>query len=596
MLQVKLLDITYLNAMSLVSRNLQEIRHFGRFLGLSCISGRTFSTSNKIFNSQNIQIVESQTSFPTTNNHRVPKAIKRYTKRTKRDTVDKTSRENILILEINELLKKHDEYLTFDSIKNIDILIEAFLYSWNRPSFELSDVDIIYQTSEGDGLAIIPKSAYTTEIIGQNQIEDKYTVVKVPKTIVGDKVKIILLRHHEFYAEAELIKILNSRSTDSNRKDELVICDKFSTCSGCQFQMLHYEEQLKFKKTVIQRAYNFFFPRLFSKYNEDFGNIVESPMQYAYRTKLTPHYELSGGKRHVHDINIGFNHVNPTKQTVDVEYCPIASPAVNRALPFARANVKSKLLEAIENPDVSSKTRASRGATLLLRDSIRINHQTGEYERVCLDSHKNIITEKIDDFVFQFPASEFFQNNNSILTHVLDYIRFQIHKKPDSFKYIVDTYCGSGFFGISLSKDIPEDGKVFGIEVSRLSIEHAVHNAKLNGLSVPEKIQFIEGNANAIFTNKEFINSGIIGQDSMVIIDPSRKGSNKRFMEQLLEFRPKLIIYVSCNVFTQARDLAYFDGLQSEHNCRYKIQDIVGFDFFPQTKHVESIAILELEE
>lgn len=141
----------------------------------------------------------------------------------------------------------------------MDTLIEAFLYSWNRPNVELSDIGIIFQTSEGDGLAIVPKSAYTPEIIGQNQIEDKYTVVKVPKTIVGDKVAIKLLRHHELYAEAELIKVLNSGSTDSNRKDELVICDKFSTCSGCQFQMLHYEEQLKFKKAVIQRAYNFSF-------------------------------------------------------------------------------------------------------------------------------------------------------------------------------------------------------------------------------------------------------------------------------------------------------------------------------------------------
>lgn len=582
--------------MSLVSRKLHEVRRLGRVLGLRCISGRTFSTSNKIFNSQSMQIDECQISFPITDSHSLPKAIRRYTKRTKRGTVDKTSRDNILILEINELLKKHDGCLTFDSIRNMDTLIEAFLYSWNRPNAELCDIDIIFQTSEGDGLAIVPKSAYTSVIIGQNQIEDRYTIVKVPKSIVGDKVTIKLLRHHEFYAEAELIKVLNSRSTDSNRKDELVICDKFSTCSGCQLQMLHYEEQLKFKKIVIQRAYKFFFPKLFSNYNEDFGDIIDSPMQYAYRTKLTPHYELSGGKGPHNDINIGFNHVNPTKQTIDVDYCPIATPAVNRALPHARANVKSKLLEAIENPKSNSKARASRGATLLLRDSIRINHQTGEYERVCLDSHKNIITEKIDDFVFQFPASEFFQNNNSILPHVLDYIRFQIHKKPNSFKYIVDTYCGSGFFGISLSKDIPEDGKVFGIEVSRLSIEHAVHNAKLNGLSVPEKIQFIEGNANAMFTNEEFINSGIIGQDSIVIIDPSRKGSNKRFMEQLLEFRPKLIIYVSCNVFTQARDLADFDDLQSEHSCRYKIQDIVGFDFFPQTKHVESIAILELEE
>ncbi|CUM53780.1 uncharacterized protein AC631_00259 [Debaryomyces fabryi] len=583
--------------MTLVSRKLLGFRRIGGNIRFQCILGRSFSTFNKTFNSQAVQVVGNQRSFPTSNSHRVPKTIKKYPKRSKRDSTDKTSRENILLLEINELLNEYTGLnLTFDSIRNIDGLIETFLHSWNRPNVELNDVDIIFQTSEGDGLAIVPKSAYTTEIMDKSLIDDKYTVVKVPKSIVGDKVKVKILRHYELYAEANLIKVLNSRSSDGNRKDELVICDKFSTCSGCQFQMINYEEQLKFKKSVIQRAYKLFFPKLFSTYNEDFGNIIESPMQYAYRTKLTPHYEISSNKNKDKNgnINIGFNHVNPTKLTIDVDYCPIASPAINRALPHVRANVQSKVKETQE--DLNIKKRLSKGATLLLRDSIRINHLTGEHERVCLTKYNNIITEKIGDFVFQFPASEFFQNNNSILPHVLDYIRFQINKKQNSYKYIVDTYCGSGFFGISLSKDIPEDGKVFGIEVSKLSIEHAIHNAKLNGLSVPEKIQFIEGNANAIFTNKDFVNSGIIGDDSIVIIDPSRKGSNRKFMQQLLEFKPKLIIYVSCNVFTQARDLADFDDIQAEHNIRYKIQDIIGFDFFPQTKHVESIAILELEE
>lgn len=598
LLYVEVLYITYLNAMSLVTGKLLAFRRISGNVCFQCVLGRSFSTFNKIFNLQGIQVADNQRSFPTSNNRRVPKAIKKHPKRAKRDSVDKTSRENILLLEINELLNEYTGLnLTFESIKNTDGLIETFLYSWSRPNVELNDIDIILQTSEGDGLAIVPKLAYTVETMDKSQIHDKYTVIKVPKSIVGDKVRVKLLKHYEFYAEAELIKVLNLSSSDSNRKDELVICNKFSTCSGCQFQMIHYVKQLEFKKSIIRRAYKYFFPKLFFNYNEDFGNTIESPMQYAYRTKLTPHYEISSNKNKNQDqnINIGFNHVNPTKQTIDVDYCPIASPAINRALPHVRANSQSKIKEALEDLNINKKKRHSKGSTLLLRDSIRINHLTGDYERVCLTKHNNIITEKVGDFIFQFPASEFFQNNNSILPHVLDYIRFHISKKQNSYKYIVDTYCGSGFFGISLSKDIPEDGKVFGIEVSKLSIQHAIHNAKLNGLLVPEKIQFIEGNANAIFTNREFVNSGISGKESIVIIDPSRKGSNKKFMEQLLEFKPKLIIYVSCNVFTQARDLADFDDLQSDH-IRYKIQDIIGFDFFPQTKHVESIAILELEE
>lgn len=77
----------------------------------------------------------------------------------------------------------------------------------------------------------------------------------------------------------------------------------------------------------------------------------------------------------------------------------------------------------------------------------------------------------------------------------------------------------------------------------------------------------------------------------MVIIDPSRKGSNESFMKQLLEFEPEIIIYVSCNVFTQARDLATFDKLQQNSNVKYKVRDIMGFDFFPKLNMLNQLQL-----
>ena len=131
--------------------------------------------------------------------------------------------------------------------------------------------------------------------------------------------------------------------------------------------------------------------------------------------------------------------------------------------------------------------------------------------------------------------------------------------------------------------------KESGIEISRQAIKYATHNAKLNGLAVPQHVQFIEGTSNAIFKHESFLSAKLNPEETMVIIDPSRKGSDESFLQQLHEFGPKLIVYVSCNVFSQARDLQYFTAMLQ----KYTVHEVIGFDFFPQTKHVECVAVLE---
>ena len=145
-------------------------------------------------------------------------------------------------------------------------------------------------------------------------------------------------------------------------------------------------------------------------------------------------------------------------------------------------------------------------------------------------------------------------------------------------------------FGIALSNSFQENTKIFGIEISNISIKYANHNVKINYLN-KDKIKFIQGDASSMFKNEEFIKSGILGKNSVVIIDPSRKGSNESFMKQLLEFEPEIIIYVSCNVFTQARDLATFDKLQQNSNVKYKVRDIMGFDFFPKLNMLNQLQL-----
>lgn len=506
-------------------------------------------------------------------------------KKTKRGTTDKTSRDNILHRDITSELTKHQYSL--QQVKIPKELIVDFLYVKSSRDVQLNDVSIIGLTSDGLGIGFVLRKSYDETCTDDSTI----TVVTVPKTVVGDVVSIRLRRHYEYYAEAELISVSRKSAKHSIRNDRMVLCQHFQTCSGCQFQMIPYGDQLEFKKNVIASAYHYFYPGL-NLDEVEFGDVVESPMQYAYRTKITPHTQV---KRDLTPeqlpLPVGFDTVGPGRSLVDVEACPIAVPTINKMLPTLKENFQ-KDVEKYLGTDRKGKLISD----FIMRDSIRIDHSTGEYENVCLTKRNNVITEQVGEFVFQFEANEFFQNNRSILPSFLDFIRYQLSEIEGGFSYLVDAYCGSGFLGISLSNTLPEHGKVFGIEIAKKSIDYAHHNAKINGLYEPDKIEFVQGNSDSMFTNEAFLKSGLVGPDCVLLMNPSRKGSTKEFMKQVLTFKPKAIVYVSCNAFTQARDLSDFADFQLDSSTKYRIKSITGFDFYPQTKHVESVAVLELVE
>ncbi|KAI5950978.1 hypothetical protein KGF54_004052 [Candida jiufengensis] len=448
----------------------------------------------------------------------------KFFKKTKRraDLNDPTHPSNVNFLEICDFLTKYSKQtttkITDQDIHNPYEILKAFL-PFQRKDHIISNVKIWGVSNNGEGIAIVPKSMYASEYADSESILGKYTVLLIPKTTTGDRVKVLLKMHHEFYAEGELIEILN----DTPKRQRNILCNHFQKCNGCQLQSLSYPEQLEFKQNIIKKAYQFFYPSL--KLSSNFGVVNPSPLQYAYRTKLTPHFENKGNKC----VKLGFQHVNH-RGKIDVEHCPIATPEINGKLTEARAKYIGN--EAMRQ--------------LTLRQSLRIDNDTGEFHEVALEGQRKVITEKIGEFVFQFDSNCFFQNNNAILPSVLDYIKYHVNQLERPVKNIIDTYCGVGFFGISLS-NLNNKLKVFGIEISESSINYANHNLKINGLD-PERVKFIYGDASNIFKNENFQKMGISGDGSVVIVDPSRKGSDLNFMKQLLEFEPDLIVYISCNM------------------------------------------------
>lgn len=250
--------------------------------------------------------------------------------------------------------------------------------------------------------------------------------------------------------------------------------------------------------------------------------------------------------------------------------------------------------------------------SLLYRDSLPVPSasKTGETSNsldalsaslethVCITDHKATAREKVGDFTFEYKAGSFFQNNNSVLIPLTHYVRDAILPTPTGSvtldsdaqppTHLVDAYCGAGLFAITLS---PHFQTVAGIELSEDSIKAAKNNAALNAIP-EEKISFRAGDAADIFATV----GDFPPEKTVLVIDPPRKGCDDNFIRQLLEFRCATVVYVSCNVHTQARDVGkILKATEGEEKGRkYVLESVRGFDLFPQTAHVESVAVLRL--
>ena len=219
-------------------------------------------------------------------------------------------------------------------------------------------------------------------------------------------------------------------------------------------------------------------------------------------------------------------------------------------------------------------------------------------KHVCITSPHDTIHTRIGQFIFEYGASSFFQNNDSVLPLLADYVRDAIFAPWSTSTtdttfprptHLIDTYCGSGLFAICLS---PHFDTIAGIEISRESIQAAKRNAQLNEIS-QDKLSFREGDAEGIF---DAVRSGdpFPKDKTTILIDPPRKGCSASFISQLVEFRAATVVYVSCNVHTQARDVGMILGQTVGNEKRYVLESLRGFDLFPQTAHVESVAVLRL--
>ena len=526
------------------------------------------------------------------------------------------SNEEVLLLDVKSLLSCYKKVEGPPEMLEESDSSPSSLSTYTPPErFSEIDVRITELSSTGDGLGL------------SSTLDHVYVV---PFTVPGDfvRAKVVTYFPQAGYTLTDFIRVI---APAPQRDDSLVKCPYFSKCAGCQIQMLPYELQLQHKRSVVEKAYRNF-SSLTPEVIPTIGETIGSPLQYGYRTKLTPHFDGPPGsmtrkaKRDPSERKsfesvppIGFN-LKGTRKIIDIEDCPIGTDAVREGLRRERKNIAADF------------AKYTKGATILLRESTlrkpkqvandvtvaNAVHEDGEKclaknagpspdpanaistkhertssnsprseyidEKICITDQRAISTEYIDNFEFKNTAGAFFQNNNSILPKFTAYMREAIlpttqSPKSKPIKYLIDAYCGSGLFTITLSSLFQSS---MGIDIAGASIVAAKANATANNIS---NASFMTADASKLFEHVKYP-----PEETVVIIDPPRKGCDDPFLQQLLRFGPRRVVYVSCNVHTQARDVGVL--VEGVEGCRFEIERLQGFDFFPQTGHVEGVAIL----
>jgi len=539
--------------------------------------------------------------------------------KTASETAKNGSNEEILLVDVKSLLSRSRPSRQIDKEGTEDGEKSTPSPNYSPPErFSEIEVRIAELSSTGDGLGVSSTSDH---------------VYVVPFTAPGDLVQAKVVNYFP-QAQYTLTDFISVIKPAPQRDDTLIKCPYFAKCAGCQLQMMPYEAHLQHKKTIVEKAF-----RNYSSLTPEavpaVGDTIGSPLQYGYRTKLTPHFDGPPGSmnrkaKRDSTQRKGFIEVPPigfmlkgTRKTIDIEDCPIGTDAVRKGIKVERKKIAEEI------------SKYTRGATILLRETtVRKPKQNAETvtpssassevhdekaprnngtppistnettlvkeqseidgvpensspyveDKTYITDQRAISTEYVDDFEFKNTAGAFFQNNNSILPIFTAYIRDHILRAPNNsetqpIKYLIDAYCGSGLFTITLSSLFSAST---GIDIASASIVSAKENATANRIS---NTAFMTADASKLFQEVQYP-----PEETAVIIDPPRKGCDDAFLQQLMKFGPQRVVYVSCNVHTQARDIGVL--VEGNGDFKYEIESLQGFDFFPQTGHVEGVAVL----
>lgn len=363
----------------------------------------------------------------------------------------------------------------------------------------------------------------------------------------GETVEIIPIEEKKNYIEAKTTKIITpsvSRITPC--------CSHYQTCSP--YQYIDYKTQLAIKESQLK---------------EIFPNTliisVPSPEIWGYRNKIKLAVIWKNKK-----AGLAYHIPESRDKFIQIESCCLVSENVNKFLASFIETVNKENLTSIEEVEVR-ESYSNKELMLTIRPYGKLESKLNTLFSK-FNAKNTYIEETISGKTFRIGPESFFQINVPMLGEALKEMQKSLNQ--DKKEIIADLYCGIGIFGISLSPYVKE---VIGIESAPGNISFLKSNLKLNKI---KNFRLYEGLCEKLFP------SLMTGNIDTLILDPPRKGLDNMLCQNIILSSIKKIIYLSCNPVTLSRDLKII-------GASYVIKTLQLFDFFPQTLHIETLAILE---
>lgn len=438
-------------------------------------------------------------------------------------------------------------------------------------------------------------------------------VIFLEGAVPGDVVDVRLTKNKKDWAEARVIR---THKFSEDRVEPF--CEHFGICGGCKWQMLPYDKQLQYKQHEVEQVL------------KRIGKVALPPMEPIlgcaetrfYRNKLEftcsnrryllPH-EVNAGEEIVQSNAIGFHVPKIFDKVIDIQRCHLmhepANIIRNTIREYANTHglsyydirehhgfLRTVIVRVLTTGDVmvniafGQEDKKSRKGLLdhLLQEvpaittlyytiNTKWNDSLHDQEPILYHGNGHAI-EQLEDFRFKISPKSFFQTNTRQGERLYQVTRE--YAELTGKETVYDLYCGTGSIGIFVSGQAK---KLVGVEVVEDAIADARENAALNGIG---HAQFFAGDVTDICNDAFFEQQG---RPDVIITDPPRAGMHEKLVEKILEMEAPIVVYVSCNPATQARDLNLLDA-------KYEVTRLRPVDMFPHTHHIENVVQLKLRK
>jgi 23S rRNA (uracil1939-C5)-methyltransferase len=407
-------------------------------------------------------------------------------------------------------------------------------------------------------------------------------VIFVGGALPGDHVRAEVTKSKRGYAEASAVALVRESPDRLPPR-----CDHGGEpCPGAPWQSLPYEHQLRHKQSQTSDA----LVRLGGLEGFELDQIEPADERWRYRNKL----EYSFGERDGETV-LGFHARGRWDLVVNAEDCQLASEQNNRVRNELRDWASAQHLSAydrraregvLRNLVVREGRRTGQVQTRLVTSAVELPRPPVDLHTIIEGSGggtdgptgvlgAEYLEEELCGLRFRISHSAFFQTNTEMAERL--YAIAAEMAGLSGTERVFDLFCGIGTLGLSLAS---RAGEVWGVEIVPEAVADAEENARLNGI---DNARFRAGDARKEI--RPLLEEA--GRPDLVVVDPPRAGLSKKVVRRLVECDASRIVYVSCNPTTLAPNAAQLG------EAGYRVRRVKPVDMFPQTPHIECVALLE---